>query len=141
MSDAKRDRHFNASDLHAIGAIALTVIDGVINLVEDCHRRISCARCELGDMKHDERMTYHRVRKVTATVRHWCDVIAHVTPPTQSNLSSEQRENVIAALNGVVGDYLAASGNPLAIPMRLRHAGVTLELTRKGLTDAFSNRC
>ena len=30
------------------------------------------------------------------------------------------RETLLAALNGVLGDYLAASGNPLAITMRLR---------------------
>jgi hypothetical protein len=34
--------------------------------------------------------------------------------------SSQEREAVLAALNGLMGDYLAATGNPLAIPMRLR---------------------
>ena len=33
---------------------------------------------------------------------------------------SPEREAVLAALNGVMGDYLAATGNPLAISMRLR---------------------
>jgi pimeloyl-ACP methyl ester carboxylesterase len=43
-----------------------------------------------------------------------------VTPPAPL---SPPREAVIAALNGVWGDHLAASGNPLAIPMSLRLAG------------------
>jgi hypothetical protein len=46
---------------------------------------------------------------------------------------SEQGEAVLAALNGVLGDHLAATGNPLAIPMRLRHAGRPLTLERRAL--------
>ncbi len=37
--------------------------------------------------------------------------------------SSAERDAVLAALNGVLGDHLAASGNPLAVPMRLRCEG------------------
>jgi hypothetical protein len=43
---------------------------------------------------------------------------------------------VVAALNGVLGDHLAATGNPLAIVMRLRREGKPLELTRDGLVRA-----
>jgi pimeloyl-ACP methyl ester carboxylesterase len=34
-----------------------------------------------------------------------------------------EREAVVAALNGVLGDHLAATDNPLAIPMAFRQAG------------------
>jgi len=37
----------------------------------------------------------------------------------------------------VVGDYLAESGNSLAITMRLRRGGAALELTRDGITAAI----
>ena len=43
-----------------------------------------------------------------------------------------EREAVLAALNGVLGDYLSETENPLAIEMGLRHAGVGLELERDG---------
>src|SRR5208283_195742 len=46
-------------------------------------------------------------------------------------LASQEREAVLAALNGLMGDYLAATGNPLAIPMRLRRNGQALTLKRK----------
>jgi pimeloyl-ACP methyl ester carboxylesterase len=39
-----------------------------------------------------------------------------------------QREALVAALNGVLGDHLAATGNPLAITMALRREGRTLPL-------------
>ena len=42
-----------------------------------------------------------------------------------------------AALNGVLGDHLTATGNPLAIPMRLRHDGQPLHLQRESLTEAL----
>jgi len=40
---------------------------------------------------------------------------------------SPQRAAVVAALHGVLGDYLAATGNPLAMPMTLRFNGQVLE--------------
>jgi pimeloyl-ACP methyl ester carboxylesterase len=48
-------------------------------------------------------------------------------------VSSSERDAVLAALNGFIGDRLAASGNPLAIPMRLRCQGQALELDRPSL--------
>ncbi len=47
------------------------------------------------------------------------------------------REAVRAALNGVLGDHLAATGNPLAIPMTLRRDGRALGLDRRSLGRAF----
>ena len=44
-----------------------------------------------------------------------------------------EREAVVAALNGVLGDHLAASGNPLAIQMAFRHGGRELPLERAAL--------
>jgi hypothetical protein len=45
-------------------------------------------------------------------------------------IASPRRDAVIAALNGVVGDHLAATENPLAIPMRLLHEGRALDTTQ-----------
>src|SRR3546814_14473246 len=41
--------------------------------------------------------------------------------------ASPEREAVLAALNGVLGNHLDASGNPLAITMGLRCDGVPLQ--------------
>ncbi len=50
---------------------------------------------------------------------------------------SRGREAALAALNGVVGDHLVETGNPLALKMCLRHDGRPLALTRRALADAF----
>ena len=47
------------------------------------------------------------------------------------------REALLAALNGVLGDRLAASDNPLAIDAQLRHRGHALDLRREALALAF----
>ena len=44
--------------------------------------------------------------------------------------ASRGREIALAALNGVVGDHLAETGNPLALTMRFRRDGRPLALER-----------
>lgn len=44
----------------------------------------------------------------------------------------------VAAVNGVFGDHLEASANPLAQPMRLRFEGKDLALDRDGLREAIA---
>jgi pimeloyl-ACP methyl ester carboxylesterase len=43
----------------------------------------------------------------------------------------------VAALNGVVGDHLAETGNPLALPMRFRREGRPLTPERSALSAVF----
>ena len=47
--------------------------------------------------------------------------------------SSPEREAMLAAINGVLGDQLVATGNPLAISMSLRLAGKPLILDKAAL--------
>lgn len=47
------------------------------------------------------------------------------------------RRSILAALNGLVGDHLAATQNPLAIPMRLRRCGRVIEPKRSQLATAI----
>ena len=47
------------------------------------------------------------------------------------------REAALAALNGVVGDHLAETSNPLALKMHFRRDGRALTLERQALAKAF----
>jgi pimeloyl-ACP methyl ester carboxylesterase len=51
---------------------------------------------------------------------------------------SRTRDAMLSALNGVVGDHLVATGNPLAIQMRLRVNGMPLQLKRRALAAEIS---
>jgi pimeloyl-ACP methyl ester carboxylesterase len=53
--------------------------------------------------------------------------------------STPQREAMLAALNGVVGDRLMETANPLAISMRLRHEGQPLLLEPQALAARLPN--
>lgn len=44
---------------------------------------------------------------------------------------SPERDGLLAALNGVLGDHLEASGNPLAIPMQFRRDGRPLDVAQE----------
>ena len=50
---------------------------------------------------------------------------------------SARRDALLAALNGVLGDQLAASGNPLALIASLRHAGQALPLGERHWASAL----
>ena len=51
--------------------------------------------------------------------------------------SSPEREAVLSAINGVLGDQLLATANPLTISMRLRHEGKPLLLDKAALAERF----
>ncbi len=53
--------------------------------------------------------------------------------------SSPEREAVLSALNGVLGDQLLATANPLLINMSFRHDGRSLLLEKGALAQRFPN--
>jgi pimeloyl-ACP methyl ester carboxylesterase len=56
-----------------------------------------------------------------------------LAPALISDDSIPERDALIAALNGVLGDYLVATDNPLATPMALRRGGRTLQVEAAAL--------
>ena len=83
-------------------------------------------------------LVYRSVRGVTRVVGDGVDTLLGMLAPLVAEQSSSQkREAVVAALNGVLGDYLVASGNPLAIEMRLRVIGAPVGVDRAALAAAF----
>jgi pimeloyl-ACP methyl ester carboxylesterase len=61
-------------------------------------------------------------------------VLTAAAPLAGRQASSPQREAMLSALNGALGDHLSETGNPLAIGMSLRQGGETLPLDRQALT-------
>ncbi|MES2413997.1 MAG: alpha/beta hydrolase [Pseudomonadota bacterium] len=66
-------------------------------------------------------------------------LLATAAPLAGGQASSPAREAMLSAINGVLGDQLLQTANPLAITMSLRHDGKTLALDRAGLTHALPN--
>jgi len=83
-------------------------------------------------------LVYKSVRGVTGLVGMGIDVaFAQLVPLFAPRETLPRREALLAALNGVLGDYLHSSGNPLALGMQLRTGGVPLTLERKALAATF----
>lgn len=128
------------SDLRAWNRLAIDATLGVTDVVENLHHTIVRLPGVLGSVTNAPArgitgFVYRTVRGVTEAVGATLDgALTLVTPSRIEPRRSTHREALIAALNGVVGDHLEASANPLRIPMCLRYRGQSLQLTRAGLT-------
>jgi pimeloyl-ACP methyl ester carboxylesterase len=82
---------------------------------------------------------YRAVRGVTRAVGGGLDALLGQLAPLVADVpDTSSREALVAALNGVLGDYLARTANPLAIAMRMRRDGVPLGLERDALAARVS---
>jgi pimeloyl-ACP methyl ester carboxylesterase len=119
--------HLN--DIRGLTRLAVDATTGTTDLVEAVHSGIAHPLHLPGGSAHGRTrgitgLVYNCIRGVTRLVGFGSDVLlARLTAKLGEQTSSRGREAVLAALNGVLGDHLAVSGNPLAIPMTLRRDG------------------
>jgi hypothetical protein len=130
------------SDLLGLSRLAVGATLETADLVEAMQSTIAQTpgtldRHAQGRTNEITRLVYETVRAVTRLAGSGIDAILAPTMslPGESPLSPE-REAVLAALNGVMGDYLAATHNPLAISMRLRRDGQPFTLEPQALAAA-----
>jgi hypothetical protein len=107
------------SDLRGLARLATDATTGVTDLVEAVHQDIARP---LGMRKRGiTGLVYGSVRGVTRLVGGGVDaLLVPFVSQFSGSISSRRREALLAVLNGVLGDHLAASGNPLAIPISLK---------------------
>ena len=133
--------HLRTADVRGVSRLAIDATLGLTRLVETMHHNIARAPGPLGKFSLEPTrgitgFVYRSIQGTTRLVGSGLDaLLGQLTPllDSQQSPSSGPREAVLAALNGVLGDHLAASENPLAIPMQLRREGRTLTLTRESL--------
>ena len=112
---------------------------GVSEVVETIHRDILRGpRFGRGSSPRRTRgvtgLVYRSVRGIARLAGGGADAaLARLALWLGPRASSPEREAFLAALNGLVGDHLAATANPLALPMVFRRAGRELELTPRAL--------
>ncbi len=129
-------------DLRGASRLVIDAVAGVTDLVEAMHGTIARVSPPVGVTPAKRAggisgLVYSSVRGVTRAVGAGLDVaLGALTPLIRKQVSTPQREAVLAALNGVLGDYLAASDNPLAIRMCLRQQGRALRLKREPLIES-----
>ena len=131
------------TDLRGAARLAADATAGITDLVEAMHERIarlpgSGGPAAGGRTQGLTGLIYKSIRGATRLVGGSLDALLALLEPAldatgAAALPSPQREAVVAALNGVLGDHLAESGNPLAITMALRREGRPLVLERSAL--------
>lgn len=125
------------SDLRGASRLAVDLMLLVTDVIETMHHNIVRRPGVLGraapeSIKGLPRLVYRSVRGVTRLVGESIDAVLAPLVPLLSEASHwPGRDAVVGALNGVLGDHLEASSNPLAIPMHLRFGSVPLPLSRE----------
>jgi pimeloyl-ACP methyl ester carboxylesterase len=135
-------RDLHPADLLGFGRLAVDATAGLSELVEAMHHNIARSPGILdtpsqGPTSGITGLVYESIRSVTGLVSGGIEAILAPLVPMLEEKGSPERQAVLAALNGVMGDYLAATDNPLAISMRLRHKGTPLTLRREALAAAI----
>ncbi|MBL39549.1 MAG: permease [Xanthomonadales bacterium] len=143
----------HASDLHGLSRLGVDGVRGVTDLVEDVHHavlRVPGIRAVAPDSRTGgiTGFVYRSIHGVTGLVGSGLDLaFTRVVPRLVSGLEpprpSPTREQFLAILNGVLGDHLAATDNPLAIRSSMRRVGRPVALDPESLAEAWpeaSNR-
>jgi pimeloyl-ACP methyl ester carboxylesterase len=132
------------------GGVRLVIdgVQGVTGIVETMHQRIASRSPPLGFVPDAPTrgvtgLVYRSVRGTTGLVGKTLDAalggVQLMLHASLRDLPQDQamprRDAVVAALNGVVGDHLHRTGNPLAVQLELRVRGAmpgTLDLPASG---------
>lgn len=116
-----------AADLRGLSRLGVDAVVGVMGLVEAMHHTILSTPGPLGTAPVGQPggvtgLVYKALRGGTRGIGKGLDALLSAVP-THTGASTPQREAWVSALNGVWGDHLEATVNPLAIRMSLRIAG------------------
>ncbi len=136
-------RHLRPSDLRSAAQLASQATQGVIHITEGVHQSVLRRLGFSGGAVPEQAggltgQIYRGIRGVAQLVGHGLDgalalLLPLVDDPATHPEASPERDAVLAALNGVLGDRLQHFGNPLAQAMELRQGGRVLPLVPEQL--------
>ena len=144
MTDMTRQQ--DESGIHVARGASRMLLEGVEQLtpvVEGMHANIAARPPPLGTPTDAGTygitgLVYESVRQVNGAVRGVLDLALRWLPEDSlPALPQPHWDAVQSALNGVLGDYLTRTANPLAITMELRRHGRALPLQRRELAAAL----
>jgi pimeloyl-ACP methyl ester carboxylesterase len=131
------------SDLRGISRLTIDAVTGVVGIVEAMHLNIASAPRALRGAKRERTkgitgLVYRSVRGIVGVVGHGLDrLLVRLDPVLGKRSTWPGREALLAVVNGVLGDYLEASVNPLAIRMCVRRDGRALPSDARALAAAI----
>ncbi len=117
------------SDLRGAARLAFDATTGITALVEKMHHTIQLRPAPLGDSRADVTrgitgLVYRSVRGATHLIGRGVDAgLAPLAALLPEGEHHPTRDVWVSIVNGVYGDHLERTANPLAIGMHLRHGG------------------
>ena len=114
------------ADLRGAARLATEATAGLADLVEAMHERIArvpgrAAPATAGRTRGITGLVYKSVRGVTRVVGGSVEgLLTLLGRALEPRTAGPERDAIVAALNGVLGDHLDATANPLATPMQFR---------------------
>lgn len=130
-------------DLRGFGKLAIDATTSITSLVEAMHGGI---KRPLGNGNTDAGaggiagLVYSSVRGITRGVGFGIDAALKLLSPALRDVPDVRgRDSILSIVNGVMGDYLQRSGNPLAIEMEWRVGGQRLELRPDAIRNAVAD--
>jgi hypothetical protein len=130
LTKVSKHRTGALADLRGSARLVIDGVKGVTGIVEAMHSRIARVPPPLGTLADRPTtgitgLVYRSIQGTTGLVGKALDaalagVESLLPPPTPVGQASASRDAVVAALNGVMGDHLERTGNPLAIRMSLQ---------------------
>ena len=127
------------ANLRGVSRLVVDLTLLVTDAVETMHHNIArrpgvFGRATLEPTRGVTGFAYRSVRGVTRVVGGTIDALLRPLEPLLAEAPvGPRRDALLSILNGVLGDHLDASANPLAIPMQLRVRGEPLPLDRSGI--------
>ncbi len=143
MVDREESARALSSHLRGTSQLVTEAVSGVVDTVEAMHRNISGLAPIVGASREGRTrgitgLVYRSVRVISRAAGVGIDAgLEQVAPLLKYQGVSRKRERALATPNGVLGDYLVATDNPLAIPMCFRKEGHALQPDRESLKAAF----
>ena len=128
----------NVSDLRGAARLAFDATLGITTLVEKMHHTIQLVHPPLGASRAESTrgltgLIYRSIRGTTRVIGKGLDAgLAPVAALLPEGESSTSRNAWVSAINGVYGDHLERTANPLAIEMSFLHGGDFVDPERPG---------
>lgn len=133
----------HAEDLRGVSRLAVDATRGITDLVQAMQVTIAGGPAVLGrplegPVRLITDLVYGGIRGITDLVGSGIEQgLLQLAPLLGESVPGAEREAVLAALNGVLGDFLEDTKNPLAIAMSFRSGGRALRLESQALQAAF----
>ncbi len=137
----------HVADLRGASRLAVEATKGIMELVEEMHVTVGSGPAILGrPLERPVRLitgiVFGGLRGATSVVGAGIDgALAQLSPLLGESRPGPEREAVLAALNGVLGDYLDETHNPLTIEMDLRRRETEVEGANRTLAVMVHGLC